>query len=134
MIREQEPEELACFDPHLMTRVLHHLLENAARYSLAGTQITVRFRRLGSRIEFEVEDKGTGIDPHDLPYIFDKFYRGRQQAITAKGSGMGLAIAKAILTAHGGGIEAKSTLGKGSVFRVWLPAAYEQQTQPGSQD
>jgi len=122
MIQDQEPEERASFDPHLMARVLHHLLENAARYSPAGTRITVRFRRLGSRIEFEVEDKGAGIDPHDLPYIFDKFYRGRQQGFSAKGSGMGLAITKVILTAHGGGIEAKSTLGKGSVFRVWVPA------------
>lgn len=121
-ILDKEPEQLASFDPHLVARVLHHLLENAARYSPSGTRITLLCRRLGSRIEFEVEDKGAGIDPHDLPYIFDKFYRGRQQGPTAKGSGMGLAIAKAILTAHGGGIEAKSTLGKGSIFRVWVPA------------
>ena len=122
MILDQQQEEHATFDPHLVGRVLHHLLENAARYSPPGVRITIRFRRLGSRIEFEVEDKGSGIDSHDLPHIFDKFYRGRQQGTTAKGSGMGLAIAKAILTAHGGGIEAKSMLGHGSVFRVWVTA------------
>ena len=121
-VLEDDPEQVASFDPRLLSRVLHHLLENAARYSPAGTRITVLCRRLGSRIEFQVEDKGAGIDPHDLPYIFDKFYRGRQQGPTAKGSGMGLAIVKAILTAHGGGIDVHSSLGKGSTFRLWVPA------------
>ena len=73
------------------------------------------------RIEFAVEDDGPGIDVFDLPLIFEKFYRGRQRTTNAKGSGMGLAIARAILTAHGGGIEAESAPGKGATFRLWVP-------------
>jgi two-component system, OmpR family, sensor histidine kinase KdpD len=121
-IKYEQAEPTLSFDPHLVGRVLHHLLENAARYSPQGTRIWVRAKQLGSRIEFEVEDEGSGIDSHDLPHIFDKFYRGRRQGTTIKGSGMGLAIVRAIVTTHGGSVEARSTVGKGSLFRIWLPA------------
>ncbi len=122
-VQDEEPDAMVTFDPHLLSRVLRHLLENAARYSPPGTPITIMCRRPEGRVEFEVEDRGPGINPHDLPHIFDKFYRGRHLGMSTKGSGMGLAIARAILTAHGGGIEARSTLGKGSNFRVWVPMA-----------
>jgi two-component system sensor histidine kinase KdpD len=122
MIMDEQAEPTLNFDPHLLERVLHHLLENAAGYSKAGSRVWLRVKQLGSRLEFEVEDEGAGIDSHDLPHIFDKFYRGRRQGSTVKGSGMGLAIVRAIVTAHGGAIEARSTVGKGSLFRVWLPA------------
>jgi signal transduction histidine kinase len=56
-----------------------------------------------------------------LPFIFDKFYRGRKAASKGKGTGMGLAIARAILAAHGGGIEVESAPGKGACFRFWVP-------------
>jgi two-component system sensor histidine kinase KdpD len=110
-------------DPHLIGRVLHHLLENAARYTPKGSRVTLRGHKLGNRVEFAVEDNGPGIDPQDLPHIFDKFYRGRRQTTTAKGSGMGLAIARAILTAHGGEITAKSWSGKGTSFELSVPNA-----------
>jgi signal transduction histidine kinase len=68
-----------------------------------------------------VEDNGPGIDALDLPLIFEKFYRGKKGATSGKGSGMGLAIARAILAAHGGGIEAASAPGQGARFRFWVP-------------
>jgi two-component system sensor histidine kinase KdpD len=114
-------DEPAWFDPHLLGRVLRHLLENAAIYTRPGSRITLSSRRAGERLEFCVEDNGPGIDALDLPLIFEKFYRGKQGAITGKGSGMGLAITRAILAAHGGGIDATSQLGQGTSFRFWVP-------------
>jgi two-component system sensor histidine kinase KdpD len=68
-----------------------------------------------------VEDNGPGIDANDLPLIFEKFYRGKRGASKKKGSGMGLAITRAILAAHGGGIEATSVSGGGARFHFWVP-------------
>jgi two-component system sensor histidine kinase KdpD len=117
----EEPDTPAWFDPHLLGRVLRHLIENAARYSPAGSRITLRSRRETGRLEFSVEDNGTGIDAADLPLIFEKFYRGKKGSKLGKGSGMGLAIARAILAAHGGTIEASSVPGQGATFRIWVP-------------
>jgi two-component system sensor histidine kinase KdpD len=116
-----EVDEASWFDPHLLGRVLRHLLENAATHTPPGTSITLSSRRSADRLEFRVEDNGPGIDALDLPLIFEKFYRGKRRSIKAKGSGMGLAITRAILTAHGGGIEATSVPGKGAKFRFWVP-------------
>jgi two-component system, OmpR family, sensor histidine kinase KdpD len=102
----EEDDEPAWFDGHLLSRVLRHLLENAAAYAPASTRITLGSRRVDRRLEFTVEDNGPGIDALDLPMIFEKFYRGKLTARVRKGSGMGLAIVRAILTVHGGGIEA----------------------------
>ena len=90
------------------------MLENAARYSPSGSRITLRSRRAGGRLEFFVEDNGRGIDSVDLPLIFEKFYRGREGTASRKGSGMGLAIVRALLIAHGGAIEASSTRKEGT--------------------
>jgi two-component system sensor histidine kinase KdpD len=114
-------DEPAWFDPHLLGRVLRHLLENAARHTPAGSRIKLKSWRTADRLEFSVEDNGPGIDSLDLPLIFEKFYRGRKGVLKAKGSGMGLAITRAILTAHGGRIEAYSTPGQGATFRFWVP-------------
>jgi two-component system sensor histidine kinase KdpD len=100
---------------------LLHLLENSARCTPPGGRILLGSRCVGDRLEFRVEDDGPGIDPADLPFIFDKFYRGRKAASKGKGTGMGLAITRAILAAHGGGIEVESAPGKGACFRFWVP-------------
>jgi two-component system sensor histidine kinase KdpD len=111
----------AWVDPHLLGRVLRHLLENAARYSPSGSRISLRSKRSDTRLEFSVEDNGPGIDSVDLPLIFEKFYRGKKGAISGKGTGMGLPIARAILAAHGGAIEVSSTPGEGTTFSFWVP-------------
>jgi two-component system sensor histidine kinase KdpD len=109
------------FDAHLLSRVLRHLLENAGAHTPAGTNVTLKYRRAASRLEFILSDDGPGIDASDLPMVFEKFYRGKRSSKTRKGSGMGLAIARAILLAHGGGIEATSEPGNGATFRFWIP-------------
>ncbi len=121
VIAVEEPDAPAWFDPELLGRVFRHVIENAARYSAPGSRIVLRSRRTRDRLEFAVEDNGPGIDPQDLPLIFEKFYRGRKSAAKGKGTGMGLAIARAILAAHGGGIEASSLPGQGTTFSFWVP-------------
>ena len=116
-----ESDDPAWFDPHLLSRVLRHLLENAARYTPPGSRITLSSRRTNDRLEFGVEDNGPGIDALDLPLIFEKFYRGKRGAFLGKGTGMGLAIVRAILAAHGGAIEVSSNPGQGTSFRFWVP-------------
>jgi len=116
------------FDPHLLSRVFRHLLENAARYTAPGTRVILRSRRDVDRLEFCVEDEGPGIDSADLPLIFEKFYRGKKGATLGKGSGMGLAIVRAILAAHGGSIEVKSSPGRGTQFRFWVPLIEKEPT------
>jgi two-component system sensor histidine kinase KdpD len=121
VIAVEEPDKPAWFDPHLLARVLHHLLENAARHTPADGRILLGSRRIGDRLEFRVEDDGEGVDAADLPFIFDKFYRGRNSVGKGKGTGMGLAITRAILAAHGGGIEVESAPGHGACFCFWVP-------------
>lgn len=118
---DPDQDKPAWFDPHLLGRVLRHLLENAAAYSPPGSRVILNSRRIGDRLEFSVQDNGPGIDAIDLPLIFEKFYRGKRGSKSRKGSGMGLAISRAILSAHGGGIEVTSTPGNGATFRFWVP-------------
>ena len=117
----EDGDEPAWFDPHLLGRVLRHLLENAATHTPAGTRVRLKSWHEGKRLEFSVEDTGPGIDSIDLPLVFEKFYRGKKRGSRGKGSGMGLAISRSILKAHGGGIEVQSTPGKGTTFRFWVP-------------
>ncbi|MFC5863375.1 ATP-binding protein [Acidicapsa dinghuensis] len=120
----QQPDKTVWFDPHVLGRVMKHLLENAARYTPSTSKIVLRSQRGQDRLDFVVQDDGPGIDGRDLPHIFEKFYRGRNGSGAAmssvKGSGMGLAIVRALLSVHGGGIEAESAPG-GSSFRLWVP-------------
>jgi two-component system, OmpR family, sensor histidine kinase KdpD len=113
--------ESVWIDPHLLGRVLRHLLENAAGYTPPGSRVKLSSARKNDRLEFCVEDNGPGIDPVDLPLIFEKFYRGKHRTGQRKGSGMGLAITRAIMTVHGGGIEASNVPGGGARFRFWVP-------------
>lgn len=119
-----DPDEVdkpAWFDPHLLSRVLRHLLENVASHTPPGSRVTLSSMRSDDLLEFTVEDNGPGIDAHDLPLIFEKFYRGKRGTSKRKGSGMGLAITRAILLAHGGGIEVTSIPGSGARFHFWVP-------------
>jgi two-component system sensor histidine kinase KdpD len=108
-------------DTELVRRVLRHLIENAVKYSPARSAIEITAEVSDERLTVHVTNQGAGIDPAELPFIFDKFYRGRNHRNHVEGSGLGLAIAKAILVAHGGGIEVGSEPGRGAVFTFWLP-------------
>lgn len=102
-------------------KVLRHLLENAAKYSAADGPIFVSAEVQGSRLVTSVADRGPGIEDLEKTMIFDKFYRGSSQRYRVQGTGMGLAIVKAIIDAHGGQVDVTSQLGVGSVFSFQLP-------------
>jgi two-component system sensor histidine kinase KdpD len=119
------PEHLpaAVMDVAWIKKVLQHLLENAAKYSPPGSPIFVSSETRNSRLVTSVADRGAGIDDLERSMIFDKFYRGQSQRYRVQGTGMGLAIVKAIVEAHGGRIDVTSQLGHGSVFSFGLPVA-----------
>jgi two-component system, OmpR family, sensor histidine kinase KdpD len=101
--------------------VVRHLVENAAKYSPLGTPIRITAESKAGKVVTSVADRGPGIDSLEQSLIFDKFYRGRRERYAAHGTGMGLAIAKVIVEAHGGTINVVSQLGSGSVFSFALP-------------
>jgi two-component system, OmpR family, sensor histidine kinase KdpD len=103
--------------------VLVHLLENAAKYSSPESPIHVTGEVRNRVLMTSVSDRGAGIDDFEQALIFDKFYRGRNHRLAVQGTGMGLAIAKAIVEAHGGTIGVTSQPGHGSVFYFTLPLA-----------
>ena len=120
-VRMAEHLPNARIDLEWITKVLQHLLENAAKYSQEASPIFISAEAKDGRIITSVADRGVGIDDLERSMVFDKFYRGQSQRYRIQGTGMGLAIVKAIVEAHGGSIEVTSQLGHGSVFTFSLP-------------
>lgn len=119
-VPESPPEIMAA--PRRLVQVLTNLLNNAVQFTLSGGKITLRVRELDESLQVEVMDTGIGISPEDMPRIFEEFYRGKD--VETKGAGLGLAIAKKIVEAHGGKIWAESPYPeseKGSKFTFTLP-------------
>jgi two-component system sensor histidine kinase KdpD len=108
-------------DLERIAKVLQHLLENAAKYSAEGSPIFVSAEVSRGQLVTSVADRGAGVDDLEKMMIFDKFYRGQGQRYRVQGTGMGLAIAKAIVEAHGGSIDVTSQPSQGSVFSFYLP-------------
>jgi len=104
------------FDAELMERVIANLLVNAAQASPPGGVVTVKTLSNNAEVEVAVIDRGSGIDPKNIENIFNPFFTTKSDGI-----GFGLAIISKILDEHGGRITVESTLGEGSVFRVFLP-------------
>ena len=107
-----------------ITRVIDDdaLVDNAFKYSRPGTPVVVRVGRDDTGRWVEVEDRGAGIGADERGELFRPFFRSesaRRQGVS--GSGLGLAVAARVATAHGGSITVESEVGKGSRFRVWLP-------------
>jgi two-component system, OmpR family, sensor histidine kinase KdpD len=112
---------LARMDTAHIKEVLVHLLENAAKYSPADAPIRVTAEAKDQMLTISIADRGPGIDDFEQSLVFEKFYRGRNQRVQVHGTGMGLAICKAIVEAHGGKLGVTSQLGHGSVFYFSLP-------------
>ena len=105
-----------------MEEVFTNLISNAINYSPSGGDVTVSARMNGDLLEVRVSDQGVGIEPEEVPKIFDKFYRVKSlETRQVIGTGLGLPIVKSVVEAHRGIIEVETQVGAGSTFRVLLP-------------
>jgi len=109
-------------DPILIEQVLLNLLDNAAAHTPPGTPIELRGFREAGGVALEISDRGPGLPPGPEDQVFAKFFRGPQaRAARPAGAGLGLAVCRGIVNAHGGAIEARQRSGGGATFHVWLP-------------
>lgn len=107
-----------------IAQIVDNLLSNALRYTDAGGTVTVEVAQCDGEAILEIADTGIGIAGEDLPYIFERFWRGEpSRARRTGGAGIGLAIVRELVVAHGGRIDVESRPGEGSRFRVSLPSA-----------
>ncbi|MFQ3534567.1 MAG: ATP-binding protein [Aggregatilineales bacterium] len=114
-------------------RVLQNLVENALQYTPRGGTISLSTYVQDGKAILEVSDSGIGIAPHELPHIFERFYRtDRARSTHTGGTGLGLAIAKKIVEAHKGCITVQSQPDCGTTFRIYLPAAGAQRASPAT--
>jgi two-component system sensor histidine kinase MprB len=104
--------------PERLARAMNNLLDNAARHSPPGGTVEVQVGPNG----VEVRDHGTGVDPEDLPYVFDRFFRGRNSR-SRQGSGLGLAIVRQVAEQHGGSASVTNAVDGGAIFTLHLPGA-----------
>lgn len=126
-LRVVVPPDLAIKgDPNFLQKVVCNLLENAAKYSAAGSPITVTGEQKDRTVHLSVADHGVGIDADEQHLIFERFYRARNHGDRISGTGMGLAISRAIVEAHGGELSVLSQPGQGSVFTCAFPAGEEK--------
>ena len=105
-----------------LERVVLNLVQNAIKFTPAGGTIAVRARTVADRVEVEVSDTGSGILPEDLSRVFERFYKA-DRARESGGTGLGLAVAKHTVEAHGGTISVDSEPEKGATFKFTLPIA-----------
>ncbi|MBI3242947.1 MAG: HAMP domain-containing protein [Chloroflexi bacterium] len=117
-------------DEARMVQVLGNLISNALRYTPGEGRIVLGAALRGGGVALTVQDTGPGIAPEDLPFVFNRFYRADKSRAEENGeSGLGLAIAKAIVEAHAGTIEARSVVGQGTTMAIFIPANEAVTTQ-----
>ncbi len=105
-----------------LQQVVYNIIDNAIKYTPRGGEVHCTLARSGKTAVIRVADTGVGIPEADLPHIFDRFYRvDKARSRETGGTGLGLSIVRQFVLLHGGSIEAKSTLGKGSTFIIELP-------------
>jgi signal transduction histidine kinase len=110
-------------DPPRVGQVIGNLVGNAVKFTPTGGRVDVTVAETADGARIDVADTGVGIDPTELPHIFERFYRGaRSSEARSSGSGLGLAIVRSIVDMHGGRVEVSSGAGTGSRFSVFLPA------------
>lgn len=116
-----ETQILCQLDPVLFRRAINNILYNAITHNDRSVNIKVKLTYEENKIYIYVDDDGKGISPEDLPYIFNRHYRGTNTSNTVEGTGLGMAITKQIIKVHGGEIGVESKLGTGTCFRIILP-------------
>jgi len=117
-------------DPDMLAQVLINLVDNAIKYTPADGKVTVKASVQAGTLQVTVEDTGIGIPPESLPRLFERFYRvDKARSRELGGTGMGLAIVKHIIRAHGGQTFVKSAVGKGSAFSFTLPVPAEEENE-----
>ena len=106
-----------------MERAIGNLLINAMKFTPLGGKIKLECKRDGDFVTYSVQDSGEGIDPEELPHIFERFYKSHRSSGDRTGFGLGLSITKNIVEIHDGTVEVQSVVGEGSTFTVRLPIA-----------
>jgi two-component system, OmpR family, sensor histidine kinase BaeS len=110
-------------DPVRLRQAVGNLVGNAVRHTPRGGTVAVHGRRDGEQVSIDVTDTGVGIDPPDLPHVFDRFWRAeKSRTREAGGSGLGLAIVRKLAETHGGTVTVASEPGRGATFTLGLPA------------
>jgi two-component system sensor histidine kinase KdpD len=111
-------------DPVLVEQALVQIVDNAAKYSPAGSPIAIAAKRNGHDVVLAVHDQGAGLTAEETSQIWERFFRGPRLAATTSGSGLGLWIAKAFVTANGGKVQAESSgVDQGTTVSIHLPFA-----------
>jgi two-component system phosphate regulon sensor histidine kinase PhoR len=121
------PESVtARINPQLLEQAVINLVDNAIKYSLTSTQVRVNVSAGEEGITVAVADEGRGIEKEHIPRLYERFYRVDSDRSRAMGgTGLGLAIVKHIAQVHGGSVSVDSSIGKGSTFRIHLPAIHQ---------
>lgn len=123
IIRQQEDFLLAKMDARLIVQVIINIVDNAVKYTPKGSTITITTRKEGKWAAVEIADDGPGIPDDAKPRIFDMFYTaGAHSADSRRSLGLGLALCKSIINAHGGEISVADNQPSGTIFRFTLPA------------
>ena len=112
---------MAVVDAQRMRQVLDNLIQNAVKFTPSGGRVEVSVREVGPRVELLVRDNGIGIPPEECERVFEKFYRTRRATQVARGTGLGLPIARSIIELHGGTLRAESDGQTGTVMRAEIP-------------
>jgi signal transduction histidine kinase len=124
---ESQPVPSVMGDAQWLKQALINLLDNALRYTPSGGAVTVRLQAVAQEVTVAVEDTGHGIEPENIPHLFERFYRTDwARAKDSAGTGLGLPIVKEIMEAHSGSISVISDVNKGSIFTLRLPALAQQ--------
>lgn len=123
LVRRIGPTGVRSVDADRVGQILGNLVENALRYTPETGTVTVGVTAVGEEVDLEVTDTGPGIEPEDLPHVFDRFYVAkRYRGVRPEGSGLGLSIVASLAASMGGSVEVESTVGEGTTIRVRLPA------------
>lgn len=115
-------------DEKLLSEILVNLIQNAIQYSQSSSQIQIATQEESDYVIIRIRDQGDGIDKDELPFLFEKFYRGKKSSLSQQGSGLGLFLVKYFVELHHGKIYMESEINKGTLVTVWLPV--QQPTSP----